>query len=360
MSVINHTPFPALAFRQYNLSGHLNGVLTVRGSFRLVPREALRLAERQLPLVMADEYAGDPLATDLIRQSDLVPFKPGTDVTFIGETNAPGGRPLASWTCGLSVGPVSKRLRVYGPRNWIELRDPDRKRLFREDARGKRTGWTLSEPMPVSQVDLIWANSYGGKIPFSPLGPEDADPANTIGKGIVTADIPDDIRCIPAHQIEDDGKSVARWDERATPQNLGPVPPFWKQRLRYAGTYDDAWLNNRHPLLPSDFDFRFWQCAPEGLTSSHWLTGDEPFELHNLVSGQPLAQGFLPGISLRMGLKSPSGFGVCDLVLDGVHFDFRRGEGMIYLTWRAGFPWADGEGQPELVMVQPTPEAADG
>lgn len=360
MSVINHTPFPALAFRQYNLSGQINGVLTVRGSFRLVPDKPLCLAESQLPLVMADEYAGDPLTTELVRQSDLIPFKPGTDVTFIGQTNVPGDRPLSSWTCGLSVGPVSKNLRVYGPRNWIAKREPNRKRLFRENVRGKRTGWTLSDPLPASHVNLTWANGFGGKIPFSELGPEDADPSNTIGKGIVTADIPDEIASVAAHQIEDAERPVTRWDERPTPQGLGPLPPFWKQRLRHAGTYDEAWLNNRHPLLPSDFDFRFWQCAPEGLTSRIWLHGDEPFELRNLVPGQPMVRGFLPGINLRMRLKTPSGFGVSDLVLDGVHFDFRPGEGTVYLTWRAGFPWADGEGQPELAMIHQASEVADG
>ena len=35
MSVDNHTPFPALAFRQYNMVGDMMGVVVARGTFKL-------------------------------------------------------------------------------------------------------------------------------------------------------------------------------------------------------------------------------------------------------------------------------------------------------------------------------------
>ena len=38
---------------------------------------------------------------------------------------------------------------------------------------------------------------------------------------------------------------------------LGLSPPA------LAGTYDDSWKQTRWPGLPEDFDFGYWNCAPE-------------------------------------------------------------------------------------------------
>jgi len=82
MSVDNHTPFPALAFRQYNLSGDLLGVVVARGTFQLSNGGPLVLDGMQRPLVMSDTYEGDPHQTPQLACTDLAPFKPRTDVTF--------------------------------------------------------------------------------------------------------------------------------------------------------------------------------------------------------------------------------------------------------------------------------------
>ena len=68
MSVLNRTPFPDIAFRQYNLAGDLLGVVSVRGTFKLVENGPLALAAEQEPLELADLYGGDPHETDLLRQ----------------------------------------------------------------------------------------------------------------------------------------------------------------------------------------------------------------------------------------------------------------------------------------------------
>lgn len=36
----------------------------------------------------------------------------------------------------------------------------------------------------------------------------------------------------------------------------------WQPRLRYAGTYDQHWMDERLPFLPEDFDLRYFQSAP--------------------------------------------------------------------------------------------------
>jgi len=46
------------------------------------------------------------------------------------------------------------------------------------------------------------------------------------------------------------------------PMAFGPVGRGWEPRLQLAGTYDEAWLANTFPFLPSDFDPRYFQAAP--------------------------------------------------------------------------------------------------
>lgn len=58
MSILNHTNFPALAFRQYNLQGSLNGVIVVRGAFKLVDDGPLKPIKEQPSLILSDTYSG--------------------------------------------------------------------------------------------------------------------------------------------------------------------------------------------------------------------------------------------------------------------------------------------------------------
>jgi hypothetical protein len=45
---------------------------------------------------------------------------------------------------------------------------------------------------------------------------------------------------------------------------------------QFAGTYDAAWDRDRKPLLPHDFDRRFFNAASAGLVAPHHLLGNEP------------------------------------------------------------------------------------
>jgi hypothetical protein len=47
------------------------------------------------------------------------------------------------------------------------------------------------------------------------------------------------------------------------PVGFGVVGRAWAPRLIRAGTYDQAWLDQRWPNLPKDFDFGYWNEAPE-------------------------------------------------------------------------------------------------
>jgi hypothetical protein len=353
MSVDNHTPFPALAFRQYNLNGDLLGVVVARGTFKLSNGGPLVPDKVQRPLVMSDVYDGDPHQTPLVACTDLAPFKPSTDVTFLGAAFAPGGVPASSWTCGLKVGPVEKRLRVHGPRVWRTRTRKSWRGLIDRQRENVLDGWELTEGEAVSHVPIDWRLAFGGRIENGEVFER-----NPIGVGLVAEDQYPEPTEWPAPQIEDEDRPLLSVSDRHAPAGLGPIAPFWLDRVDRAGTYDQEWLDSRHPILPKDFDFRFWQAAHPDLTTERWLEGDEAFTLRNLLPAHPHIEGSLPDIQLGVEIDRGAGRARGLMKLDGVHFDMRPGVGRVFLTWRCGFPWPKRIGLPKLQFVPSQVEAA--
>ena len=55
---------------------------------------------------------------------------------------------------------------------------------------------------------------------------------------------------------------------------LGPLAPSWQPRLACAGTYDERWKSTRWPYLPLDFDFQFYNAAPNDQSFAGFAKGD--------------------------------------------------------------------------------------
>lgn len=108
MELINRLPFPAMAFRQFDKDGKLDCVVAVRGTFLHNQGQPLEIMREQEEFQWEDAYDGDPHKGIILRQTDLTPEKPGTDVTFLGNAYAPEGRPSTNWTVSLRVGHLEK------------------------------------------------------------------------------------------------------------------------------------------------------------------------------------------------------------------------------------------------------------
>ncbi|MBK8337541.1 MAG: DUF2169 domain-containing protein [Sterolibacteriaceae bacterium] len=52
----------------------------------------------------------------------MIPFKPATDVVFVGNAKSPGGKPLEQWIAHVQVGGIDKSVRLTGPRKWRHKR----------------------------------------------------------------------------------------------------------------------------------------------------------------------------------------------------------------------------------------------
>ena len=131
MHLSNLTPFASIAFRQFDRQGDTDAVVSVRGRFRLVPGGRMAMHSPQPPFQWEDKYGGDPAKSCLLRVSDLTPYKPGTDVTYLGSAKSPYGRAERNWTASIRLeGRLDQTIQVTGPRYWRARTEVVRRGLF--------------------------------------------------------------------------------------------------------------------------------------------------------------------------------------------------------------------------------------
>jgi len=112
-------------------------------------------------------------------------------------------------------------------------------------------------------------------------------------------------------------------------------------RRRYAGTYDAKWMEERAPLLPLDFDERFYNAAPPPLVAPGRLAGGEPVEVTGctpqgrLVFTLPRVAPWCHVVAERVGRTAP-------MELDTVTVDTEAMQ--VRLLWKAEIP-VHGEAQ---------------
>lgn len=261
--------FPNFRFYSSDNEGREFGVIIVKGTFEIGEDGRLAVAEEQAAMMFDDVYHDESKDSSLWHPVDLAPRKPTADIIVNAVARAPGGHPLPSWGCGISVaGPegvlVEKRLRVTGPRRWeprwkLSLTDSERRdwRRFRP----LFAGWALSEPEPVTEVPLRYELAYGGTIG---TGTDEAgaprserERRNPIGRGLIDPEWTDHTEPQPAPRIETVDEPIVDPYRRYAPQNLGPIPPAWHPRLPKGGTYDQHWIDHVWPNWAADYDFAY-------------------------------------------------------------------------------------------------------
>lgn len=325
MKLLNNSGFAAFAFRQYDTEGQLDVVIAARAYCQHSQGAPATREDTDDGFQWEDCYEEDFFTSPMTCQTDLTPEKHGTDVTFLGESFSQLEE-VTSWVCEIGIGPISKSLTVSGPGYWKKTLDPS--------SPSKTEQWVQGPPKFARSVPVDWRLTHGGPL-IGLEGPDEdtIDPRNPIGLSYPDVDAPEGEYRVPQITTSESERSNA-------PAGLGPIAPFWADRSQYAGTYDDDWKENRHPLLPRDFDARFWQCAPPDQIAKPYLRGDEPYKLTNLHPEYGEAQGRLPNINLAVLCENKGASDWHVLNLDGVHFDWRKTD-RISLTWRARFPLPD-------------------
>jgi hypothetical protein len=243
MRTSNSTLYAAIGFEQWHRDGTTMACVAARAEMIFGEDGKIRLADKK-EIILADEFAGDPQKTPLIRPSDLTPFKPNTDITFLGSVFSPDGEASPSLTGSIKVGTVFADIRACGPREWIADGD----------------NWVLSDPEPIKELPLCYTKASGGRMIGEPDGT--VDPRNPIGCNLIDPEFTPKGRNYAAAQIDTDAHPIhSDFTRPPLPQGFGPIAPWWRSRERFTGTYDDKWKENTHPRLPADFDYRFYNVA---------------------------------------------------------------------------------------------------
>ncbi|GAA0358959.1 DUF2169 domain-containing protein [Bowmanella denitrificans] len=268
MELINATNMPAAYTQGMDKSGRESLVVVVKGTFTLPLDGSLpSLLEQQAPLVEADVYLQEPGLSACLCESDFAPFKPRCDVLLNGSAYAPNGQPVKELDTRLRVANIDKTLHVVGNRLWY--------------ADAGSIGKTFAEPFNV--MPLHYGRAFGGLDDFHhDENKRDAYMDNPIGRGFHRHLQDKLVHHTPLPNIEEPGHPVKKPDGQYRPMAYGVVGRSWPQRARYAGTYDQNWVDTVFPFLPDDFNEAYFQAAPTD-QQCPYLQGGEWVELHNLT-----------------------------------------------------------------------------
>lgn len=313
--IINQTPGRHLAVPVKTKEGRDRLAVVLKMSFRVDAGGRPTIdPEGPEPYVADVLNEGDPSHASIRKPSDLFDERPGTDVLLVGHAHA---LTRASHVdVSMRVGPVAKTVRVFGPRVWTL-------------AAGGRLAPSSARPF-VDPVPLLYELAWGGldlSDPEKPYG----EMRNTVGRGAVR-----DVHSLvdqPAVQIEFPDHPTSGRDN--VPAGLGAIHRHWQPRAAFAGTYGQAWMDTKMPLLPDDFDNRFHVSVPPDQWSSTPLRGDEPIEVKGATPEGRWTLG-LPRIhlgvtSFALGQRSEHRTHLDTVLIDA-------DEMRVELTWRAAVP----------------------
>lgn len=258
----NKTVFAAERTILRDGSGREVWVVAVKATFAVQPDGTCVPAGKQKPVLRAPLFAERDGAPLLLADADLGQPKPATDVIVHGSAHAPEGKPVPEMEVSMAVGSLRKSLLVTGDRRWEGRLRP-----------------TLSAPQPFVSMPLTYERAFGGLAPHS--APPVRDPRNPVGRGFVTQARHAFGELAP--NIEHPGERLLRADQRPPPAGFGPIAPSWTPRVELAGTHDDVWLKQRHPLAPLDVHPEFYCCAPADQRIAGHLRGGEPVVLRHLT-----------------------------------------------------------------------------
>ena len=247
MELINSTRMVTGFTMGMEPSGRELLVVVVKGTFRIPAQSgALKLHEEQVPLVTSDVFYGEPGLSAPKYEVDFSPRKHRCDVLLNGSAHAPGGKPTERVTVGMRIGAWSKSFAVVGDRYWYSA-----------------AGVRATAPKPFTTMPITYDRAFGG----ADLRHEDpaqhaAFMPNPSGRGFHKHLVDEWIHASPLPNTEELKVEVSEPGGAYRPMAFGPVGRHWDPRYKYAGTYDQKWMDNIFPFLPTDFDEQYYQCAP--------------------------------------------------------------------------------------------------
>lgn len=264
--ITNNTPFQAQRGWVRQKNGAEVWLVAVKGTFGVGDGQKAILAQEQMEVCMAPQFWGDPESSSLLYDTDLVRTKDATDVLLHGSAYAQKGHHATRVDVGLKIANINKKLTVFGNRYW----------------NSSLLGTRMTQPEPFAKIPVRYESAFGGTDEQADTPKEVGwEARNPVGLGYVTQS--EHLPGRPAPNVEYADNLISSWKDRPAPAGYGPIAGHWTPRVELAGTYDEQWEKERFPLLPLDFDRRYYQCAPPDQQVHGFLKGGETVELFNLT-----------------------------------------------------------------------------
>lgn len=273
----NHTPLSVLLSPSLNKDGIDYVTVVMKGRFTIVPgQHRLAIADEPAPVFHKDQYYDTPENSSVRYEADIALRKLATDIVVNGHAYAPKGGTATQVDATVAVGAHSKTCRVFGDRFW-------------EKSKTSVMTWAASPPKAFDRMPLTYERAFGGaESNVPPNRTPELFAANPVGKGFIGQD--GSVReGQPLPNIEDPRHLISRGNDRPPPAGFGFIARHWQPRLSFAGTYDEAWQQQRLPLLPNDFNERYFNAAHPDLVMGSLFRGGERVTLTNLSEAGPLA-----------------------------------------------------------------------
>jgi hypothetical protein len=211
-SLENQTAYAAERNWTRDKHGVHHWIVAVKATFEIGPDGRLKLSDVQVPPILAPEYHGEPGASSLRFDSDLLAIKHCTDVVLDANAHVPGGKRSTSVVVSLRVADVRKSLVVSGDRVYYTA---------------PTGGLTMSTPQPFATRAIRYERAFGG-ADTSDRDPSrhSRDPRNPIGVGFSLE--PSRLVHKPAPSVEHTG---------GDPNKNGPAGYGHRQRLAAASCF---------------------------------------------------------------------------------------------------------------------------
>ena len=323
MTFANLTDFAALDVPVADPTGRAMVLVVVKGTFDL---QGNRL-DRQAPVRVTD-VPSDPDADDSSVRwpSDLSLAKTGADVVVVG--SARSRRAVKVQEVVVRVGDRRLHLRVHG------------ERLFYRGAGGRVV---VGEAASFEEKPIVYERAFGG------MGERVVERRNPVGRGMA-----DDLGTLvdtPAPQIEWADEPITAAGGSYEPAGLGAIPAHWMPRAGYGGTFDERWQSERMPLMPEDFDLRFYRSAHPRLQLEHMLGPGTPVGVDGMSVEGPLAVTVAPLEVTITGLFDDGAKQVVSPEVDTLVLDTEGLRAM--LSARAAFALGRGKRRLRALRVEP-------
>ncbi|MFC1586467.1 DUF2169 domain-containing protein [Fibrobacterota bacterium] len=329
---------------------------TIKNGGKAVPDE-----EEQLPFHESDEYYGEGNPqTDAVKyESDLVAFKPMTDIVVIGNACAPKGKKAYHLDVSCQVGDAKKTLRVFGNR-----------RVYVTG-----TGIAFSDPEPFEELPTHYGLAYGGMDEQSEDDMQYAYLKNPVGKGFIVRKNPAALQDLPLPNLEDPAKLLTpgnlvlqkfeNWKQYPEPAGLGYTGRNFYPRYTLSGLPPDAYQENeiirqqhmqqmpeigttpssQPPPSTPLMNYQFFNGASPGLQLPY-LNGAEDISLVYMDPDHPQFSFQLPGDRPSAWLDAGEGPEEMQMVLHTV--EVLKGSNQLAMVWRGSAYYGGPEAMEEF------------